>query len=186
MEERDTDTSTSEGDQNFSPGGPAGTTANDSKKTDGMVNRSSDAYDVIWYSVGRKYVHASTRVSAGVQGDGHVEGQHDVGGPGVQVCAGVLGDGHQQEQGPQHDVGGPGGQVCVQVRDSGHEEQGPHHDVLGDQVVHSEEGFENEDRKFEKSFSENLKSCAILDTKFEFEDYEGVIYRELCRKIDWS
>ena len=73
----------------------------------------------------------------------------------------------------------------------GHE---PHHDgLVGDDQAHlrdaeneNEEGFENEERKFKKSYSENLKSCSILDTKFEIEDYEGVIYRELSRKIDWS
>ena len=182
VEERDTDTSTSEGIQNYSPGGTAGTTASGSKKTEGVVNKSADAYDVFWDSVNKKYVHASTGVSAGVQGDGQIQEQ----GEGSHK-------GHKQHHDVQElqDVEGVGGLKGY----GGHE---LHHDVLveDDQAhvrgaekekhVHGKEGFESEDKKFEKSYSENLKSCAILDTKFDCEDYEGVIYRELSRKIDWS
>ena len=198
VEERDTDTSALEGDQNFSPGGPAGTTAMGSKNIEGFVNNPSGAYDLLWDSVNKKYVHASAGVSDGVQGDGHVQGQGDgnvqeQSDEHVQEQQDVCGaDGHkghnqQHEVQEQQDVGGAGGQKGQ----GGHE---PHHDgLVGDDQAHlrdaeneNEEGFENEERKFKKSYSENLKSCSILDTKFEIEDYEGVIYRELSRKIDWS
>ena len=34
--------------------------------------------------------------------------------------------------------------------------------------------------------STKLPSGSIMDTKFEFDDYEEVIYRELSKKINWS
>ena len=69
-------------------------------------------------------------------------------------------------------------QVCVQGHDRGTQK--------GKQVIEGEGVFEDGDRKFQRSFSDNLRSYAILDTKFEFEDYEGVMYKELYRNINWG
>ena len=78
------------------------------------------------------------------------------------LTSGVQGDGLVQEQGEgdqeghelHHDVG----DVQAKGRDAEKVKQ----------CVHK--GFQNEDRKFKKNFNVDLESCAILDTKFEFED----------------
>ena len=68
-------------------------------------------------------------------------------------------------------------------------------EVAGDDGIHvkkvedREEGQEVSDVvqiKFENHFVKNWKSCALLNNKVEFEDYEGVIYSEFCKKFDWS
>ena len=56
-------------------------------------------------------------------------------------------------------------------------------------VEDREEGEEVSDIvqiKFENNFAKNWKSCAVLNNKVEFDDYEGVIYSEFCKKLDWS
>ena len=40
--------------------------------------------------------------------------------------------------------------------------------------------------RFSKSFKSDLKSCAILDSMFMCEDFEGVVYEGFSNEIDWS
>ena len=176
VEERVNDEVTSQRDKNFLPGGQAGIAAEEEvNKAACEVKDVSELYDVVWDTVNKKYISAQDCAKLG-------EEFHE----GQRAC-----QDDENSEDSDHVEEGLGGDVAEGVAvDS---DQGV--EVTSDDGVHlkkvkdSEEGEEVSDViqiKFENNFVKNWKSCAILNNKVEFEDYEGVIYSEFCKKFDWS
>ena len=151
--------------QNSSPGVQAGTVPDEGLEGMDEDHRTVSTYDVVWDSSNMVYVHAHAQSVA------------------AQHVAGQVG---QQAEGVEGDHGRRVDDQAEDAVEDAHEQ--------ADEAVGSVEGHhqgitdleEDDMKKFSRLFRENLKSCAIVNTKFEFEDYEGMIYSQFSSDFNWS